>query len=395
MKNIPLIRPLIAEEEVNEVRRVLESGWITQGPETALFEQEFAAFVDAPFACAVSSCTSALHIALKTLDVGHGDEVLSVSHSFVATNNAIRQVNAHPVFIDVDQKTGNINPNLMAQAITSKTKAIIAVHQLGMPCDMFQVMAIAKQFEIPVIEDAACAIGSELLVDKVWQKIGKPHGTICCFSFHPRKLLTTGDGGMLTTADASLDRKFRLLRQHGMSVSDSQRHGSNKVVFEEYLTVGYNYRMTDLQAAIGRVQLKKIPAILEQRRQLADNYRRLFAGHPQIGFFEEPSWAKTNWQTLVVKLPQGTNQKSVMQLMLNAGIATRRGVMCAHREQAYAEKMWRCSSRSYRCGCQGYDCPNLAISEHLQNNTIAIPLFHDITYEQQCNVVNVLLESLC
>ena len=200
---------------------------------------------------------------------------------------------------------------------------------------------------------------------------------------------------MLTTADASLDRKFRLLRQHGMSVSDSQRHGSHQVVFEEYLTVGYNYRMTDLQAAIGRVQLKKIPAILKRRRQLAENYHRLFAGYPQIELFEEPSWAKTNWQTLVVKLPEGTNQKGVMQLMLDAGIATRRGVMCAHREQAYADKMWRCSSSSYRCGCHGYDCPNLVISEQLQNNTIAIPLFHDMTYEQQCKVVDVLLESLC
>ena len=196
------------------------SGWVTQGPEVAAFEREFAAYVGAPHACAVSNCTTALHLALLAVGVGPGDEVVTVSHSFIATANAIRYCGATPVFVDIEPETFNIDPALdRAGAIATATRAILCVHQLGMPCDLAaHRRASADGRGLPVVEDAACAVGSEIRWDGRWERIGRPHGDVACFSFHPRKLLTTGDGGMITTADAEWDARFRLWRQHGMSV---------------------------------------------------------------------------------------------------------------------------------------------------------------------------------
>src|SRR5690606_4550513 len=231
---IPVARPVLDEREVEAVRRVILSGWVTQGPEVAAFEKEFAELVGAPHACAVSNCTTALHLALRAVGVQAGDEVITVSHSFIATANAIRYCGAVPVFVDIEPDGYNIDPNLVEAAITSRTRAILCVHQLGMPCDLATIVAIGKRNAIPVIEDAACAIGSEILWQGQWEKIGKPHGDIACFSFHPRKVITTGDGGMLTTKNSEYDRKFRLWRQHGMSVPDTVRHGSPRVIHEDY-----------------------------------------------------------------------------------------------------------------------------------------------------------------
>ncbi len=339
---IPIIRPLIGERELEAVRRPLSSGWVTQGPEVRAFEEEFAAAVGAQHACAVSSCTTALHLALKAVGVRPGDEVITASHSFIATANSIRYCGAVPVFIDIDSETYNLAPEEIESAIGPRTRAILVVHQMGMPCDLHAILKIARRHGLMVVEDAACAIGSEVLWRGSWQKIGHPHGDVACFSFHPRKVMTTGDGGMLTTSDPLHDANFRLWRQHGMSVPDTARHASEQVVFESYLDLGFNYRLTDIQAAVGRVQLERLPEIVERRREIASWYHETLAEIDGVGLPREPSWARSNWQSYCVRLPAGADQSQVMQSMLDDGVATRRGIMCSHREPAYRDEAWRC-----------------------------------------------------
>jgi len=264
---------------------------------------------------------------------------------------------------------------------------------MGMPCDLKAILEIAHKHSLPVVEDAACAIGSEILWDGQWEKIGKPHGDVACFSFHPRKLLTTGDGGMLTTSNPEWDRQFRLWRQHGMSVPDTVRHGAKEVVFESYLVLGYNYRMTDIQAAVGREQLKKLPEIVTRRRAQVERYRALLANVPGLVLPEEPSWARSNWQSYCVRLPDRCDQREVMQALLDQGIATRRGIMCAHRELAYAREPWSCGVGPGPCGCAAGSCARLRESERAQERAILLPLFHQMSRAEQERVVMALREA--
>ncbi len=377
---IPVACPLLGEPEADAARRAILSGWVTQGPEVAAFEQEFAAAVGAPYACAVSSCTTGLHVALTACGVGPGDEVVTVSHSFIATANAVRYCGAVPVFVDVDHDTFNMDPVGLEPAIGPRTKAILAVHQLGMPCNLPAITAVARARGIAVIEDAACAIGSEIQWDGRWERVGRPHGQIACFSFHPRKLLSTGDGGMLTTSDPALDRRFRLLRQHGMSVADTVRHSASEVVHEEYPMLGFNYRMTDIQAAIGREQLKRLPAIVERRRALAARYDATLGRCPGIVLPAEPAWARTNWQSYAIRVDR-RRQREVMQDLLDQGIATRRGAMNAHREAAYAPGTWRSPGPLTR-------------SEEAQDSSIVLPLFHQLTERDQDAVIDAVRRAV-
>lgn len=373
MPRIPVAAPNLGEEEAEAARRVILSGWVTQGPEVAAFEKEFAAYVGAAHACAVSNCTTALHLALMAVGVGEGDEVITVSHSFIATANAIVYCRAKPVFVDIGEGGFNIDPELVEAAITPRTKAILCVHQLGMPCDLATLVAIGRRHGIPVIEDAACAIGSEIEWDGAWQKIGRPHGDIACFSFHPRKVITTGDGGMLTTNNPRYDEKFRLWRQHGMTVLDSVRHSSTQVVFETYDEVGYNYRMTDMQAAVGRVQLQRLPGIVAARRRLAGLYGDLLARVAGVAAPSETNWARSNWQSYCVTLARDIDQREIMQSMLDAGIATRRGIMNSHLERPYAG--------------DGYRLPR---SEAAQAHSVILPLYDRMPEEDVEAVVNAL-----
>jgi dTDP-4-amino-4,6-dideoxygalactose transaminase len=381
---IPVARPVIGEAELEAVRRPLTTGWLTQGPEVAAFEREFAAFVGASHACAVSNCTTALHLALRAAGVGPGDEVITVSHSFIATANAIRYCGAVPVFVDVQSDTYNIDPARIEAAITPKTRALLVVHQLGMPCDLGPIVERARRLGVPVIEDAACAAGSEILWNGRWERIGRPHGDIACFSFHPRKVMTTGDGGMLTTANAEYDRRFRLWRQHSMSLSDTARHASRQVVVEEYTELGFNYRLTDLQAAIGRVQLRRLPEMVARRREIAQRYHERLCDMPDLQLPCEPPWAKSNWQSYCVRLPIGADQIRVMQSMLDEGIATRRGVMCAHLEPAFRREPWRA----------GEPGSGLAVSEEISADGLILPLYIDMTDEDQARVAEALCHAL-
>jgi dTDP-4-amino-4,6-dideoxygalactose transaminase len=381
------------EAEAAAAARPILSGWITQGPEVAAFEKEFAQAVGAPYACAVANCTAALHLALLGVGAAPGGEVITASHSYIATANSIRYTGALPVFVDIDAATFNLVPSQVEAAISPRTRAILCVHQIGMPCDLEALLEIARRHGVPLVEDAACAAGSEILWEGQWERIGKPHGDVACFSFHPRKILSTGDGGMLTTRDAALNARFRRWRQHSMNVPDTIRHASGQVVFESYPEIGYNYRMTDIQAAVGREQLKRLTRAVERRRTLAARYRELLVSVPAVEPPLEPAFARSNFQSYCVRLPETIDQKTVMQYMLDAGVSTRRAVMCSHREPAYqAPGSWKC----WKAGCEMQDgrCPALAESERAQEHAIILPLFHQMTDDEQQTVVRALGEAI-
>lgn len=413
MKNIPVTIPWLGDEEVEAARETILSGWVTQGPRVEAFEKAFASYVDTSYACAVSSCTAALHLALMAVGVGPGDVVLTVSHSFIATANSIRHCGAEPVFLDIDPLTRNMDPENLARFLSEdfywkdetywykdikrltvgksplcrsaepvgRLAAILTVHQVGTPCDMKSILRLARDYEIPVIEDAACAIGSEMTLDggNSWEKIGRPHGDIACFSFHPRKIITTGDGGMLTTNDAKYDQSFRLMRHHGMSISDRARHVSDQLIFEEYLVTGYNYRMTDIQAAIGIQQMKRLPEIVKKRRSLTIVYSEALSKIPGLTITTEPDYSRTNWQSYIIRLDDASKQKKVIRKLQQKGVSARRGIMNAHLEAPY--------SSSWPAGC-------LPHSENALNSDIILPLYPGMTVEDIHYVISVLREAL-
>jgi dTDP-4-amino-4,6-dideoxygalactose transaminase len=402
---IPIVRPELGEAEALAVAGVIRSGWVAQGPEVAAFESELASAIGAPQAVAVSSCTAALELCLRALGVGLDDDVVTVSHSFIATANAVVAVGARPVFVDIDPATYGMDASLLEAALTPKTRAILCVHQLGFACDLPAILEIAGRRRIPVIEDAACAIGSEVRVERSsaaahatdsWQAIGRPHGLAACFSFHPRKVITTGDGGVITTADSALAARLRLLRQHAMSVSSTIRHDSQRVVFESFSEPAYNFRMTDMQAAMGRTQLARLPRTIATRRALAERYRAALDDHPVLAPPRELPWMRANFQSYPLRMRAGArwSQVEIMQHLLDRGVASRRGVGNAHAEPAYASTPWSCGPEP--CDVQLHRqgrCLRLRHSEEARDQTIMIPLFHGMTDEEQEQVI-VSLKAL-
>ena len=393
MARVPLVRPDLGETEAEAAARVVRSGWLTQGAEVAAFEAEFAAAVGAPHAVAVSNCTVALQLALAAVGVHPGDDVVTVSHSFIATANAVVAVGARPVFVDVEPDTLGLDPARLEAALTPRTRAVLCVHQLGLPCDLERILGITGSRGLPVIEDAACALGSEVEWRGAWERIGRPRGAVACFSLHPRKVVTTGDGGLLTTRDAELARRFRLQRQHAMSIPDTVRHQADRVVFEEYLEPAFNYRLTDLQAAVGRPQVARLDAIVAERRRLAAVYHDALAGNGVLAPPRERPGARTNWQSYPARLREGAapEQTAVLQFLLDRGIACKRGVTNAHQEPAYRSRAaWTCGPAGCILDCAAGTCRRLTTSERLRDETVLLPLYHGMTEEEQAQVLAAL-----
>ncbi|WP_203898122.1 DegT/DnrJ/EryC1/StrS family aminotransferase [Virgisporangium aliadipatigenens] len=365
------MRPFLGEEEALAAAEAVRSGWVAQGPRVARFEQEFATYVGASHGVAVSSCTTALHLALVAAGVSAGDEVIVPSLSFIATANAARYVGATPAFADVELATGNLTVDTIDAVRTSRTRAVIAVHQGGVPFDTGALRAACAGWGVALVEDAACAAGST--VD------GKPAGTgaaVAAWSFHPRKVITTGEGGALTLDDGEAAVRLRRLREHGMSVSAADRHKSAQPVLEQYLETGFNYRMTDVQAAIGLVQLAKLDAMVARRRELAARYHERLDGVEGVVPVRDPAYGTTNYQSFWVLLDQRYDRNDVLARLAEAGISARRGIMAAHSEPAYAVPA---------------DLPN---TERITRDSLILPLFHELTETDQDHVVDTLTKLL-
>jgi len=373
---IPIAKPYLTRDEAQAAYDTILTGWITQGPRVAEFEEKFAAYTGARYAVAVSNCTTALHLSMIVAGIGPGDEVICPSMSYIATANSIKYVGAKPVFAEVDPVTYNLDPADTERRITPRTKAILLVHQIGMPADIDAFRELAGKYNLELIEDAACAAGSSYKGSKIGS-----HSELVCFSLHPRKVISTGDGGFITTNREDFAKRMRLLRQHGMSVNDRVRHESPKVIFEDHVEVGYNYRMTDIQAAVGIQQLAKLDWIVAERRKIAMRYHEAFRQVDTIRIPVEQEGHFSNFQSYSVYLKENCpiDRNDLMQKMLDEGIATRRGIMTTHRETAYHGE------------CAGLHLP---ISEMAADRSIILPLYIPMSEADQDKVVTTFLGIL-
>ena len=369
---IQLARPYFDTAEEAAVVEVLRSGWVTQGPRVAEFEERFAEAVGASEAVAVTSGTTALFLSLHALGIGPGDEVIVPSLTFIASVNAIVHVGAKPVFVDIDPATYNADPERVAHAVGPRTRAVMVVHQVGQPADLDAIEAIARSRGLRVVEDAACAVGSRYK----GRRIGDS-ANLCCFSFHPRKVLVTGEGGMITTRDPALAERLRRIRHQGMSIPDIERHRGRNSAPETYDEVGYNFRMTDLQAAVGIAQLAKLSRFVECRRALAARYDAALAASPALVAPYVPQWAECNYQSYIVRWCGASSERRNVLLdgLMRRGVSCRRGLMAVHLEAAH---------RSARIA------GTLRESEVADAETLVLPIYPGLSDEDQDRVIEAL-----
>ncbi|KKS89930.1 MAG: DegT/DnrJ/EryC1/StrS aminotransferase [Microgenomates group bacterium GW2011_GWC1_43_11] len=373
---IPVAKPHITAGDAKAVSAVVLSGWIIQGPKVEEFEKRVAGYVGVRYAVATSSATTAMHLGFIACGIGKGDEVIVPSMSFIASPNSIVHAGATPVFADINERTYNVDPEDVERNITKKTKAILAVHQIGLPADMEALTRIAKKYDLMVFEDAACGLGA---------KIGNAYvgsfGTWSAFSFHPRKTVTTGEGGILVTNNQEIAEKVRMLRQHGASVSVYSRHTDKGIGRESYPIIGYNFRMSDIHAALGISQFRRINSLLKSRQNLAKRYDEALSGQPNIIIPYVPPGYTHTYQSYMIRLPGsgGKIRNKVMQHLLKHGIATRAGVMSAHLEKPYKTM---------------YPNLRLPVTERVSRETLILPLYAQMRQKEQDCVIDQLKKAL-
>lgn len=370
-KIIPVAKPEITNEDASAVAETVRSGWILQGPKVEEFEKLLNHYVDLPYAVATSSCTTAMHLGLLAAGIGPGDEVIVPSFSFIATANCVVHAGAVPVFADIDPRTYNIDPVDVERKITKKTRGILAVHQVGLAADMPRLAQVARAAKVLLFEDCACGLGSTINGKHVgnWGRWG-------AFSFHPRKAITTAEGGMLVTENRKIAEIVRMLRAHGADIDVKKRDTSRKILIEEYPLIGYNFRMSDIHAALGISQFSRMKKLLEIRQRLAGIYNTAFKNHPGIRTPFVPSGYFHTYQSYMIRLR--ANRDRVMQKLLDRGIATRRGVMASHLETPYRRM---------------YPRLKLPETEKAAAETLILPLFPQMTEREQKCVIATLLAA--
>ena len=363
---IPLAEPYFDSEELYEIKNVLDSGWVSQGPKVKEFEDKVVKYLGVKYAIAVTNCTAALHLSLLSIGIKENDEVLVADYTFPATGHSVLYCRAKPVFCDIDPRTYNIDTNLIEEKITDKTKAIIPVHTFGQPAEMDEIMKIAEDYNLKVIEDAACAFGAKYKNDYVGTI-----GDIGCFSFHARKGITTGEGGMVVTCNKNLAEKMRYLSVFGMT-SAWDREKSNKFTVPEFTEMGYNYKMSDITAAAGVAQLRKLDKIIERKRELANYWNEKFQ---EIDFIESP-YVSYNvehiYQSYVVLVDRRINRNNIIEKLLEKGIQTQIGTYASHIQPVY--------NSNDRC----------PISLDIFKRSLALPMYYQMKEED----IDAVIESL-
>lgn len=372
---IPITKPYFNNDERKAVAQTIASGWVLQGPRVEAFEEKLKEYIGTSYAIATSSATTALHMALMILGIGPGDEVLVPSFSYIASANCIVHAGATPVFVDIDPQTYNLDPSDIEKKISNKTKGIMVVHQIGLPADMPALLKIAKTHHLKIIEDAACGLGSKIKS----QHVGT-FGNIGCFSFHPRKIITTAEGGLLVTENKDWAKTAQMMRAHGADTSAYKRHDSKTFHKESFPIIGYNYRMSDVHAAIGLAQYKKLRKILSSRKEQAARYNRAFQNNPNLQLPHVPEGFTHTFQSYLLRIVDGEKiRNKLVTKLLEKGITTKYGISPSHLEPPYRTM---------------YPSLTLPITEKAALETIILPTYVQLSRRQQDHVIQSFLDEL-